>query len=78
MKTIGLAGSICLYWLLVLCVAFLAAGAPCGLAPDASCELDGASALGALLGFLGPLGVVVCGALLHFLAWTVIRRLGAR
>ena len=64
-----------LYWLIAIALAYLAIFAPCGLAPGAWCEEEGPNWFGAILGFLGPTGVLVCAAVIYALAlWRLVVR----
>jgi hypothetical protein len=64
-----------LYWALAIVVLALASVAPCGLAPGAWCELEGPTWLGAVLGALGPVGVLLLALVIYVSAtWLVTRK----
>ena len=65
----------CVYWAIALILLWLAAFAPCGLAPGAWCEMDGPNWFGAILGFLAPLGVFIVALTIYGLGiWRLTSR----
>lgn len=63
-----------LYWVAALALAFLAIGAPCGFAPESECELHGPTTFGAVLGVLGPFGVIAIAAFVYAVFYGVLNR----
>ena len=64
-----------IYWVIALGLAYIAVLAPCGLVPGSWCETEGPNWFGAILGFLGPIGVLVCAAVIYGLAmWRLVMR----
>jgi hypothetical protein len=63
------------YWVFALFIAYVAVFAPCGIVPGAWCEEQGPDWFGAVLGFLGPIGVLICAAVIYVLAmWQLVVR----
>jgi len=54
-----------LSWALVLILAVFAIGAPCGLAPGEWCDTEGPNWFGAVLGMLGPFGVLALASVIY-------------
>jgi hypothetical protein len=64
-----------MYWTVALLLAYIAVFAPCGLVPGAWCETEGPNWFGAVLGFLGPIGVLIVAAMIYGLAlWRLVLR----
>ena len=63
------------YWAAILMLSYLAVFAPCGIMPGAWCEEEGPNWLGAILSFLGPIGLLVCAAAIYMIAmWRLVLR----
>ena len=63
------------YWAVAITLSYVAVFAPCGLVPGAWCEEEGPNWFGAILGFLGPIGVLICAAVIYALAvWRLVVR----
>ena len=64
-----------IFWMVALVLAYIAVFAPCGLVPGSWCETEGPNLFGAILGFLGPIGVLICAAVIYGLVvWRLVVR----
>ncbi|PCD04019.1 hypothetical protein COC42_06830 [Sphingomonas spermidinifaciens] len=74
MKKAAIVGTMVAYWVATAIIAIIAIGAPCGLAPDERCDLEGPSMFGRLL-LIGPIGVLAASAVAFTLLTFLFRRM---